>query len=89
MMPRLYTVLVLYCYIYVWDVDDAASIYCTGTVLLYICVGVFMSVLLCICNIDGQDLLVCLVRLQTDNFRLFLRKQMDQRQISVHTISKQ
>jgi hypothetical protein len=71
------------------DVDDAASIYCTGTVLLYICVGVFMSVLLCICNIDGQDVLVCLVHLQTDNFRLFLCKQMDKRKISVHTMSKQ
>jgi hypothetical protein len=31
-------------------------------------------------SIDGQ---VCLVRLQTDSFRLFLRQQMDKRQTSV------
>jgi hypothetical protein len=36
-------------------------------------------------SIDGQ---VRLVRLQTDNFRLFLRKQTDKRQNSVCKISK-
>jgi hypothetical protein len=36
-------------------------------------------------GIDGQ---VRLVRLKTDNFRLFLRNQMDKRQNSVCMLSK-
>jgi hypothetical protein len=38
--------------------------------------------------IDGQVLLVCLARLQTDNFPLFLRKKTDKRQTSVCMMSK-
>ncbi len=34
-------------------------------------------------SIDGQVRLVHLVRLQMDNFSLFLRKQMDKRQTSI------
>ncbi len=38
--------------------------------------------------IDGQVSLVPLIRLQTDNFRLFLRQQTDKRQTFVCTMSK-
>jgi hypothetical protein len=39
-------------------------------------------------HIEGQVHVVRLIRLQTDNFHLFLYQQTDKRQTSVCTISK-
>ncbi len=39
-------------------------------------------------SLDGQVNLVHLVRLQTDNFHLFLRQQTDKQQTFICTLSK-
>jgi hypothetical protein len=55
---------------------------CTYCTYIILTCTIFVHILM------GIDRQVRLVRLQTNNFRLFLRKQMDKQQTSICTMSK-